>query len=306
MSDHEHEEESHGGGHGGGHHGPHAGGGHEEAHEGAPEWLISFADNVALMMGFFVILLAMKMSLKSAEPPAATAGASSEDSGEGAPSAALLDMAIAIREAFHNPVDVQSNNPRDRELIQRILGREKDGQAVSPGQEGNERDVRSLRPSDYVAFGGKLSFEQGEETLSAAARTDVAELAARLKGRRSVIEVRGHASAAEAYQSADHGMALSYQRALAAADALVREGVGWERLRIVACADNDRISQIAYDARGHQSNQRVEVIETDRSTLGDEPAGGPSPASGPSVPASTPADAHATPVENKPDHGGGH
>lgn len=43
-------EEGHGKkGHGG--HGGHGhGGGHEE-HAGAPEWLISFADNVALLMG---------------------------------------------------------------------------------------------------------------------------------------------------------------------------------------------------------------------------------------------------------------
>src|SRR6185295_16371327 len=53
-----------GGGHGGGGHG--GGGGHEEGHEGAPEWLISFADNVALIMGFFVILLAMNMAKKTA------------------------------------------------------------------------------------------------------------------------------------------------------------------------------------------------------------------------------------------------
>lgn len=63
------EHDSHGeegGSHGGGGHGggaPHGGGAHEE-HEGAPEWLISFADNVALMMGFFVILLAMNMGPK--------------------------------------------------------------------------------------------------------------------------------------------------------------------------------------------------------------------------------------------------
>ena len=64
MADHdehgEHEEGHGGGSHGGGH----AAGGHEEGHEGAPEWLISFADNVALMMGFFVILLAMNMGPK--------------------------------------------------------------------------------------------------------------------------------------------------------------------------------------------------------------------------------------------------
>ena len=63
MADHDEKEHGGGegqGGHSGGGHGA-PGGGHEDHHEGAPEWLISFADNVALMMGFFVILLAMNM-----------------------------------------------------------------------------------------------------------------------------------------------------------------------------------------------------------------------------------------------------
>ena len=59
MSDHEegHDEKGHGGGgHGGGGHGGGGhGGGHEE-HEGVPEWMVSFADNTALMMGLFGLI----------------------------------------------------------------------------------------------------------------------------------------------------------------------------------------------------------------------------------------------------------
>src|SRR5690349_11416681 len=98
MSDHEHSESGHGHGGGGGHRkgghggGGHGGGGHEEGHEGAPEWLISFADNVMLQMGFFVILLALNLK----EPT--TGGIGGKES-NGDPPAALLDAAIAIREA---------------------------------------------------------------------------------------------------------------------------------------------------------------------------------------------------------------
>ena len=43
--------------HSGGHVGGHGGGGHDEEEEaGAPEWLISFADMVMLLMGFFVMI----------------------------------------------------------------------------------------------------------------------------------------------------------------------------------------------------------------------------------------------------------
>ena len=55
------------GGHGGGGHG--GGGGHEEEEEaGAPEWLISFADMVMLLMGFFVILFALNVQPKGGNP----------------------------------------------------------------------------------------------------------------------------------------------------------------------------------------------------------------------------------------------
>ena len=53
------------------------GGGHDDEHEGAPEWLISFADMVMLIMGFFVILFALNMA------PPATAGAGGNEEGEG-------------------------------------------------------------------------------------------------------------------------------------------------------------------------------------------------------------------------------
>src|ERR1700761_6397949 len=89
AEDHGHDEHGGGGGgddHGKGEHkahkshgGGHGGGGHEE-HAGAPEWLISFADNVALLMGFFVILLAMNMGPKNK-----ASGAEGEGSRGGAP-----------------------------------------------------------------------------------------------------------------------------------------------------------------------------------------------------------------------------
>lgn len=66
MSDHGEEHGEGGGSHGGSHGGGHGGGGHAEGeHEGAPEWLISFADMVMLIMGFFVIMLAMNMGPKT-------------------------------------------------------------------------------------------------------------------------------------------------------------------------------------------------------------------------------------------------
>src|SRR5262245_35934857 len=79
----------HGGGGGGHHH--HGGGGHGDGeHEGAPEWLISFADNVMLMMGLFVIMLAMNMAKET------MGGIGGEEEFGGAPTAEMADFVLPI------------------------------------------------------------------------------------------------------------------------------------------------------------------------------------------------------------------
>ncbi|MBI4717919.1 MAG: OmpA family protein [Planctomycetes bacterium] len=251
---HEHDDKpKKGHGHGGGH-GP--GAPHEEHHEGAPEWLISFADNVTLMMGFFVILLAMNLK------PASTGTGEPQEAAAGQPSAELLDTAIAIREAFHNPVDPNSSNPIDLPLVRRLLERRGESQAERNAQIGREHDVRSIRPSDYYSLAGMVPFDEGESTLSALGAQEFTEIVDELRGHNLVIEVRGHVSAAESFGKPDRGMQLSYARALTVGRLLDEQGIGWRQLRLVACADTERLVPVAYNDQGHRSNQRVEIIVT--------------------------------------------
>jgi flagellar motor protein MotB len=252
--DEQHEKHAKGAhGHGGAH-----GGGHEEGHEGAPEWLISFADNVALLMGFFVIMLAMNM-----KTPGGGSGSSPQTNEGNGPSPAMLDTIIGLRAAFNNPINPNSNDPAELPFVARLATRGKDTEPQEPGPPGKDHDVQSLRQSNYHGPCGIISFDDGSSRLSAEGLATARDVARRVRGLRFVISVRGHASAAEASKSPDRGMQLSYDRALAAARALDAAGVKWDQMRIVACADNDRLNPVTYNDAGHKPNQRVEIVATD-------------------------------------------
>lgn len=268
MADEKHEnKEKHSESHG--HGGAHSGGEHEE-HEGAPEWLISFADNVTLMMGFFVIMLAFNMGPKG--------GGQGKGPEKGGPeeSPTFLDAAVSIREAFNNPVDLNSMDPNDKPLIQQILWRRGLGMTEQVGPEGSEHDVQSLRPSKYYSICGLVPFDRGNSSMSPAAQLSLGAVAKHVKGLRFIVEVRGHVSADEAFGDSRHNMKLGFDRALGVAEELVGLGLDWRQLHVISCADNDRAQQIAYDEPGHQRNRRVEIVVTDKvmpdSPSSDQPA----------------------------------
>lgn len=251
-----HEDDGHGKGHaakhGGGGHGH--GGGHEEAHEGAPEWLISFADNVTLMMGFFVILLAISMAEK--------ASGAGTGSGSGEPSDQMMDTTIAIREAFNNPVDIHSTNPNEWRLIRRLLERGRPGYSLQPGLAGDDHKVESIRPSHYAKPCFTIRFRGNSTELTQEDRKRIASAVVSFKGVRCIMEVRGHVSAKEAREHPLESMKMSFGRSMAVARAMCEEGIEWRQLRIVSCSDNDRLIPLAYDESTQVENARVEVFPT--------------------------------------------
>ena len=265
-----------GGGHGGGHGG---GGGSHEEHEGAPEWLISFADNVALMMGFFVILLAMNMDKPS------TGGVGGEGKyPSDTPTEKMTDFAIEMREAFHNKVDINSTDPHEQELVKRLKERKlQGGTTTQPGVDGDKHNVQATRPSDFVNDTGFAYFLDFDNRLDEEGKRAMGQAAERLKGSHWIVEVRGHVSAVEAKDNKERAMHLAHERAFAAAAELVAQGLAWNQLRIVACADNERDVPRAGSVEQHRSNQRVQIVTTQEQIPPDAYNGSSSNAGGGAV-----------------------
>jgi outer membrane protein OmpA-like peptidoglycan-associated protein len=257
------ESEAHGKGGGHSRHaGPPHGGSHEEAHEGAPEWLISFADMVMLMMGFFVILFALNTNPAGRQP----GGSAPEDSGapESGADSYMLDLSLAIREAFNNPVSIHSKDPADAKLVRRLLERAGRSEARTEGIKGRDEDVQAIRPSEYHARAGSIAFADNSTALSAAGQRTIDDMALKVRGINLIVEVRGHVSAAEAYANPDRAMKLALDRAMAVAEALHQRDISWWQMRIVACADNDRLIELPGNRSDDSPNARVEVIVTDQ------------------------------------------
>jgi len=255
--------------------------GHPEYHEGAPEWLISFADMVMLMMGFFVILFALNFTPKQVN---ASSGAPVDDGEQPSPTPDMIDFAIAVRKAFNNEVDLASTNPKDRPLIDRILSRQAGaGEASDDGIQGRELEVRSVRPTPRFGTGASIQFAERSAEISAEDDRVLAELARTLRGLQSVVEVRGHASASEAFRAPEEAMQLAFSRAFAVAGVLAREGVQWRRLRISSEGDHDRVAAFPRDPSEDRRNARVEVLVLDQvasESVPSRPADDASEASG--------------------------
>lgn len=270
MSEHEKDKHGHegggshgggshgGGGHGGGH-GP-GGGGHEEGHEGAPEWLISFADMVMLIMGFFVILLAMNMGPKAT---AVQGGEPDEnDVGESSAQSRYADLILGVREGFNNGVDPFGSDPSEAWLRKRMRDRY-EGSTNQAGPQGDHPNLQAIRPTDYNRVTAAVPFEDGSPMLSAEAREVIASAAVGLRDQRWIVDVRGHVSPFEAMRNVRAARQLSYERAFAVAEVLVQNGVAWESIRVSSLGEVDRVVTRTYDREKDRANQRVEIVQTD-------------------------------------------
>src|SRR5690606_16911888 len=142
-----------------------------------------------------------------------------------------------------NPVELDSTRPADQPLVDRLKRRDRSGGAATPGTNGEDQSVQSVRPGSYFDEGTIVRFAEGSSTIDDAGRADIRTIAERTRGLTTVIEVRGHASVAEGFRRPEAAMTIAYERAMAVARELAAQGVAWSRIRLVAAGDAERANR---------------------------------------------------------------
>ncbi len=217
----------------------------------APGWMVTYGDMMSLLLCFFVMLVAMSTMNEVKFMEAVKS----------------IQDAMGFENSFGQiPTLTPSQNSMMRRLESIIIPKriKNIGDSDDEGLEGKEYRVEQIREGLRIT-GGILEFDRGSAEPRRATSDVVARLATEIRGHTTKIEIRGHASLEPIPSDSPfkNQMDLSYARAKAIADLLVKHGVQARRLRLVACGHWEPIRTQAYKEEEHARNRRVEVLVTE-------------------------------------------
>lgn len=225
---------------------------HECPEEGLPEWIMSYADMITILMAFFVVMYSMA--------PTGEATARQEE------------VMKSLREQFGPKwagmtalgpgpyVQLSSPLARLKTAGSREQGNNKNGEGSKKLRPIENRQPASLRPGDQPSVGGTVYFDDDSTQIAPSQEKALAGAIAEIGGKALRLEVRGHTSRrlpSEPEKFRDN-WDLAYERARKVMDYLVKSGIDPKRIRLAVAADNEPLNQ-SVPAAGRGRSARVEI-----------------------------------------------
>ncbi len=216
----------------------------EHASEGAPEWMVSYADMITILMSFFVVMFSMagQKDGKKEEP-----------------------VMQSLRRQFGRFVGMPASQlvPRDSTLSDKSMTVKLLPQKESKnrGLIGDHPRVTTIRPGDQATVGGVIYFATGETELNDEQKQQLQTAAKELGGKPQKIEIRGHTynRAQAANGKPQDNWNLAYERCHKTMQYLVAQGLDPRRIRIGVAAQFEPL-YVGHDPSLLEKNNRVEVF----------------------------------------------
>lgn len=225
----------------------------KQAPMGAPDWMVTYGDMMTLLLCFFVIMLSMSEMKQDKK---------------------FQEVMESIRSAFGYdaslgkvPLDLQTKNTLVEQMRKLVLPDkvDKEGDSDQEGIDGRVFRVTNVREGVSIVIGGRISFDRFRAELKPEAAELIAKAAGTMRGHNTMINVRGHATREPLPVDSRYAdaMTLSIARAQAVADALERNGVRPNRIRIIGTGAHEPLVTQAYTDEQRAVNRRVEIIVTE-------------------------------------------
>jgi chemotaxis protein MotB len=239
---------------------------------GAPEWMVSYADMITIVLAFFVVLYA------------STSGSGKQDRGHSASSTGYQRGTNTGEEDAED-----KNGETDIKKVMTSLNNRfgpswtlancwAGGPIASRSRSENEDDkfIRGFRgaqiggnstvmlpmarTSEYTVPGGRIFFEEFSDTLDPSQQKELNLVAEDLAGKLQKIELRGHASHKRLPKDSPwkNPWELAFARCQAVANYLQSHGIDPRRMRIAVAADNEPFDAVSDPPYGER-NSRVEI-----------------------------------------------
>ncbi len=224
-----------------------------ECEEGLPEWIMSYADMITILMAFFVVMYSMAGPPKDKKKEEAVFKSLREQFGPRWPGSAGSGAGAFLgRNSILTKMMTTGGSKTNNK---------KTGGSDTRAPLGDHPRVHTLRPGEQAVNGGILIFPESSSEISKDHLKQLQVAAEEIGGKPQKIEVRGHTSRRPVPKGSPYrdNWDLAYARCRHTMEQLVAQGVDPKRIRLSVAADNEPLSG-RLDPLARSQNSRVEVF----------------------------------------------